>query len=476
MNASTATRSQSHSSVLVNEQYRIAKRLGGGSFGDIFLGVGQNGEQVAVKFEKHSTRCPQLRHEYKVYRELQNCPGFGRVYFYGTHNNFNAMVMDLFGPSLEDLFTKCGRRFSLKTVLQVADQLLERMETMHSRHLIHRDVKPANFVLGLGTGCQTIYCIDFGLSTRYRHPRTLQHIPYRRGRSLTGTPRYASVNNHLGLEQSRRDDLESIGFVLVYFLKGSLPWQGLTARNAKRKYKLIMERKQATSIQQLCQNLPQQFAEYLAYCRSLKFEAKPNVPYLQGLLRDLYKVQGYASSATTEWDWGKFESPSSVLRVGDTTTAGDTRPSTGCAIVPSTAHDRIPTAGDRADSSHGGKPSIGNSRHDNKAGTALCLKWDARKRTSSATNNRNDVETPPCTRDYATVAAATGGDQPRGQTIWRRSTRGGGAGSVTRPSAPPRGERLADPHRLLQRLQHGQTDAGARGGGHLLAGARTFRR
>jgi serine/threonine protein kinase len=212
-----------------------------------------------------------------VYRELQNCVGFGKVYCLGTHNNHNAMVMDLHGPSLEDLFTKCGRRFSLKTVLQVADHLLERMETMHSRHLIHRDVKPVNG-------------IDFGLSTRYRHPRTLQHIPYREGRSLTGTPRYASINNHLGVVQSRRDDLESSGYVLIYFLKGSLPWQGLKARNAKRKYKMILERKQAISVQQLCQSLPQQFAEYLAYCRSLKFEAKPNISYLRGLFRDLHKA------------------------------------------------------------------------------------------------------------------------------------------------------------------------------------------
>ncbi|CAM9121384.1 unnamed protein product [Choristocarpus tenellus] len=294
---------------LINEQYRIAKRLGGGSFGDIYLGVGQNGERVAVKFEKHTTRCPQLRHEYKVYRELQKCPGFGKVHYFGTHNSYNAMVMDLLGPSLEDQFTKCGRRFSLKTVLQIADQLLERMEAMHARHLIHRDVKPANFVLGPGRGCQTVFCIDFGLSTRYRHPTTLQHIPYRDGRSLTGTPRYASINNHLGIEQSRRDDLESIGqvstrlYVLVYFLKGSLPWQGLKARNAKRKYKMILEKKQSISIQQLCQGLPQQFAEYLAYCRSLKFEAKPNMSYLQGLLHDLYKSQGYTSTGPLEWDW-----------------------------------------------------------------------------------------------------------------------------------------------------------------------------
>ena len=199
-----------------------------------------------MKFEKHGARCPQLRHEYKVYRELQNAPGFAKVHYFGTQDSYNLMVMDLLGPSLEDQFNKCGRRFSLKTVLMVADQMLERVELMHSRHLIHRDIKPANFVTDGGRGNGNfIYCIDFGLSKRYRHPRTLQHIPQREGRSLTGTPRYASINNHLGVEQSRRDDLESIGYVLVYFLKGGLPWQGLKAKSATKKYKLIMEKKQS---------------------------------------------------------------------------------------------------------------------------------------------------------------------------------------------------------------------------------------
>ena len=109
-------------------------------------------QQVAVKFEKHGARCPQLRHEYKVYRELQNAPGFAKVHYFGTQDSYNLMVMDLLGPSLEDQFNKCGRRFSLKTVLMVADQMLERVELMHSRHLIHRDIKPANFVTDAGRG------------------------------------------------------------------------------------------------------------------------------------------------------------------------------------------------------------------------------------------------------------------------------------------------------------------------------------
>jgi len=213
-----------------------------------------------------------------------------------------VMVMDLLGPSLEDLFNKCNRRFSLKTVLQIADQMLERADTLHSRHLIHRDIKPANFVIGVNDSASNVFCVDFGLSKRYRHPKNLQHIPHRDGRSLTGTPRYASINNHLGIEQSRRDDLESIGYVLIYFLKGSLPWQGLKAKNAQKKYRLILEKKQQVSIAQLCQGCPSQFAEFLAYTRSLKFDAKPDIPYLRKLFRDLYHAQN-CGSVPKLWDW-----------------------------------------------------------------------------------------------------------------------------------------------------------------------------
>ena len=293
---------------IINNKYRLQRRLGGGSFGDIYLGeyIPTN-ERVAIKFEKHDARCPQLRHEYKVYRELQLCTGFGKVHHFGTHDCYNVMVMELLGYSLEDLFNKCGRRFSLKTVLQLADQVLERVETMHNRHLIHRDIKPANFVIGYHN-TSLVHCIDFGLSKRYRHPRTLQHIPYRDGRSLTGTPRYASINNHLGIEQSRRDDLESIGYVLVYFLRGVLPWQGLKAKTASKKYKLIMEKKQSVTISELCQGCPMQFAEYLTYCRSLAFDSKPDMQYLRGLFRDLYMQHGFANQGA-EWDWDRYIQP-----------------------------------------------------------------------------------------------------------------------------------------------------------------------
>ena len=299
------------SSSLVNNKYRITRRIGGGSFGEIYLGVGPSGEKVAVKFEKHGSRCPQLRHEYKVYREVASCHGFCSVHHFGAQDNYNVMVMDLLGPSLEDLFNQCGRRFTLKTTLQIADQMLERVDTFHSRHLIHRDIKPANFVIGTGEQCNIVFCVDFGLSKRFRHPKNLQHIPHRDGRSLTGTPRYASINNHLGIEQSRRDDLESIAYVLVYFLKGSLPWQGLKAKNAQKKYRLILEKKQQVSIAQLCAGCPSQFGEFLAYTRALKFDTKPDIPFLRKMFRDLYHAQGCANSGKL-WDWDSTDADNMI--------------------------------------------------------------------------------------------------------------------------------------------------------------------
>ena len=164
--------------------------------------------------------------------------------------------MDLLGPSLEDLFNYTDKRFQLKTTLILADQMISRIEYVHSKNYIHRDIKPDNFLIGLGKRSNQIFLIDFGLAKKFRDSKTHQHIPYKENRSLAGTARYASVNSHLGIEQSRRDDLEAIGYVLIYFIKGKLPWQGIEGQNRAEKYHKIMEKKMAIPVEYLSYGLP----------------------------------------------------------------------------------------------------------------------------------------------------------------------------------------------------------------------------
>ena len=229
--------------------------------------------------------------------------GIPNIRWYGVEGDYNVMVLDLLGPSLEDLFNYCGRRFQLKTVLMIADQLLCRLEYCHSKNFIHRDVKPDNFLIGLGKRAQICHIIDFGLAKKYRDPKTHQHIPYRENKNLTGTARYASINTHIGIEQSRRDDLESLGYVLMYFTRGSLPWQGLKANTKKQKYEKIMEKKMSTPIEGLCKGYPgeAEFRSYFEYCRALRFDDKPDYAYLKRLFKELFFRKGFQLDAMFDW-------------------------------------------------------------------------------------------------------------------------------------------------------------------------------
>lgn len=247
----------------------------------------QSGEEVAIKMESANARHPQLLYEYKLYRVLSGGVGIPRIRHYGNEKNFNTLVMDLLGPSLEDLFNFCTRHFTIKTVLMLVDQMIGRLEYIHLKCFIHRDIKPDNFLMGIGRHCNKLFLIDFGLAKKYRDPRNRTHIPYREDKNLTGTARYASINAHLGIEQSRRDDMESLGYVMMYFNRGVLPWQGMKATNKKQKYEKISEKKMSTPIEVLCKGFPAEFSMYLNYCRSLRFEEQPDYMYLRQLFRYL---------------------------------------------------------------------------------------------------------------------------------------------------------------------------------------------
>lgn len=175
------------------------------------------------------------------------------------------------------------------------------LEQLHTRHFIHRDIKPENFMMGTGKKISTVFLIDFGLSKRFRDPVSGLHIPYRDQKSFTGTARYASINTHLGVEQSRRDDLESLGHIFIYFLKGILPWQNMQAKSKKEKYEKIMKKKLSVPVAQLCKDLPLEFETYLAYCRKMKFNERPDYAYIKQIFKELFVRKGYFYDQIYDW-------------------------------------------------------------------------------------------------------------------------------------------------------------------------------
>jgi len=288
---------------ILNGKWRIGPRLGGGSFGEIYIAQHlETLEECAVKIEPKNTKHPQLIYEAKIVKYISGAEGVCPLLFAFSDTNYNYMGIERLGPSLETVFNKNGRRFSTKTICMIAIQMLTRAEMLHNKNFIHRDIKPDNFLIGIAERAETIYMIDFGLAKRYKHPKTLQHIPYREDKSLTGTARYASLRAHKGIEQSRRDDLEAIGLVLMYFVrKGSLPWQGIRAEKKHDKYKLIEEKKESTTIRSLCKGSAPAFAMYLHYVRGLKFDKRPDYEYMRGLFLDLLLGMGQKNDGKFDW-------------------------------------------------------------------------------------------------------------------------------------------------------------------------------
>ncbi|GFP85412.1 casein kinase i isoform delta-like [Phtheirospermum japonicum] len=347
---------------VVGGKFKLGRKIGSGSFGELYLGVNiQNGEEVAIKLESSKTKHPQLHYESKIYMLLQGGTGIPNLKWYGAESEYNVMVIDLLGPSLEDLFNYCNRKLSLKTVLMLADQL--------------------------------VYIIDFGLAKKYRDLQTHKHIPY-------------SVNTHLGVEQSRRDDLESLGYVLMYFLRGSLPWQGLKAGTKKQKYDRISEKKMLTPIEVLCKSYPSEFISYFHYCRSLRFEDKPDYSYLKRLFRDLFIREGYQFDYVFDW---------TILKYPQIGSSSRTRNPAANAVAG--------TSGERA-----GRTSVGHDIRERFSGAVEAFS----RRNVSASGRQGEA---PRHRTLEDVSKDLQIDPERGRTSRNGSSSKRAAISSSRPSS-----------------------------------------
>ena len=287
--------------ILLNK-YLIIKKLGEGSFGLIYSAKTQH-NWYAVKLESRNRGQNLLENEACIMYYLRG-KRIPAIKSYANDLNFNILVMELMGKSLEEIFESLPKKkMSVNCVAKIGIQMIEILEYIHKKHIIHRDIKPDNFVMGRGDKSKYVYLLDFGLAKKYRSSTTLKHYRMTKKKNLTGTARYASINALNGLTQSRRDDLEAVGYVLMYFLRGKLPWQGLRVKNKEDRYHKIMEIKQETSPSLLCHGFPKEFKKYVEYTRNLEYEQDPDYE----MLKNLFKTVLYNNKVNKDnffvYDW-----------------------------------------------------------------------------------------------------------------------------------------------------------------------------
>jgi casein kinase 1/casein kinase 1 epsilon len=283
-------------------KYTVTKYIGSGSFGDVFEARNKKTEQlVALKIPiQNEERDGQksLLDEAKIYKQISSRENGVAEMKITSCKNQKIIVMDLLGPSLESLLTK-HKKYGMKTVISLAIKIIDIIKYVHTCGYLHRDIKPDNFVIGEDDK-KKLYIIDFGLAKKYIK-KNGDHIEFSDQKKFCGTARYASIAAHKSCEQSRKDDLESIGYMLVYMYKGKLPWQGVKHKDKKERYRLIGEKKESLTEEELCSNMPKEFTIFLKYVRNLDFNEKPHYSALKKMFVNLYESRGYKNDKL-EWD------------------------------------------------------------------------------------------------------------------------------------------------------------------------------
>ncbi|CAD8181110.1 unnamed protein product [Paramecium octaurelia] len=305
---------------IIAQKFKLIDKVGQGSFGMIFKTENlETGDIFATKFEKrdeNSNGVSLLVKEIKVLIEVQEFEGFPQIVFYGRDEHYNYFMQTYLGQNLEHLFKKSNYKFSMTTVCRIGISLIDRLKLLHSKNLIHRDLKPDNVCIGY-EDVDKIYLIDFGLAKYYREQNG-NHIPQVDKKGIIGTARYASLTAHLCMmlyvyeikakEQSRRDDIESLGYVLVYLAKGKLPWMNLNTTTKSEKYQKIKEFKQQLTLEKLCEGLPKCFLNLFIYARGLDFQGEPDYEFLKELFQKQLQQETYSQQGQTtlEYEWERF--------------------------------------------------------------------------------------------------------------------------------------------------------------------------
>ena len=281
-----------------NYEINYDRLIGKGGFGKVYFGKDKiSQEQVAIKIEEENNNInfSYLLNEYKVYEILKGYNHIPKIYDCFKKDNNNYLVMEILGPSLESTFKKYNKKFSLSTVLNIGLQIIDILEHIHSKNIIHKDIKPDCFLIG-NNDKSKIFIIDFGFSTNYIDPNLNLHYPLMMD-SFVGNYKFTSFNSIvLGYNKSRRDDIESLAYMLIYFLKGSLPWEN------KVNITDIKDTRRKISIEILCLNVPIEIKQFLSYAYNLKFIEKPDYNYLRNLLTNCAKNNNLTLTKNN-YDW-----------------------------------------------------------------------------------------------------------------------------------------------------------------------------
>ena len=303
INGKESVNNDSFIGTILFHKYTLMKKLGEGSFGRIYSAKeNSTNNWYAIKLENKNRSQNLLESEAYIMSYL-NGPRIPMVKSFGYTGDYNVLIMELMGKSLEDLFESMStKKMSVRCVCNIGYQMIEIIEYVHNKHIVHRDIKPDNFVMGKGNKSKFLFLLDFGLAKKYRSSTTLKHYPLIKKKHLTGTARYASINALNGYTQSRRDDLEAIGYVLVYFLLGRLPWQGMLNKNKDERYMKIMEVKRDTDPHILCKNLPVEFEKYITYTRNLEYEQDPDYNMLKNLFLKVLNDEEHCIDYYYDWD------------------------------------------------------------------------------------------------------------------------------------------------------------------------------